>query len=463
MKAIALIDGDHHPDVARDALDRLARECELATVLLIGGEEKLTEAALAEPERHFGFAIERAGDDPRTALREAALRTGASCVVDLAGEPALDGDGRMELAAVVLDLGLAYRAPGLELRPPPAALLDFGGPVIEVIGTGKRTGKTALAGHLARLLSQQAREPVVVAMGRGGPARPVLVRRGDAPGVQELLALARAGGHAASDYLEDAVVAGVSVVGCRRAGDGPAGETWCTNALEGARLAIGLRPDVLVLEGSGAALPPIAASRTACAVAATRTRDALSHLGPLRLLRSRLVVLTGAQALSPAELDRAKEALGRWTSNAEVIACRLEPEPLAPLRAGARVAVFTTAPADAEPEWRATLRRHGADVRLFASSLASRATLGRDVDRAAREGCDLFLCELKAAAIDVVAERAERLRIELAFLRNRPVALPGERDVDAALLQLAAPAEETLALARASVDAAVHTAEGART
>jgi hypothetical protein len=41
-----------------------------------------------------------------------------------------------------------------------------------VIGTGKRTGKTAVAGHWARLLRE--RDPVIVCMGRGGPREPTL-------------------------------------------------------------------------------------------------------------------------------------------------------------------------------------------------------------------------------------------------------------------------------------------------
>ena len=133
--------------------------------------------------------------------------------------------------------------------------------MVAVIGTGKRTGKTALGTHLASLLRDSGAEPVVVSMGRGGPPEPVLVRAGERPGVERLLEIARAGGHAASDYLEDAVLAGVTTVGCRRCGEGPAGETFESNVLEGLGVALRERPDVVVLEGSGAALPPVAPAR----------------------------------------------------------------------------------------------------------------------------------------------------------------------------------------------------------
>jgi len=52
-----------------------------------------------------------------------------------------------------------------------------------------------------------------------------------------------------------------------------------------------------------------------------------------------------------------------------------------------------------------------------------------------RERCDLFLTELKAAAIDTVAERAEREGAAVVFLRNRPVSQDGE-DLDGALMGL---------------------------
>ena len=53
-----------------------------------------------------------------------------------------------------------------------------------------------------------------------------------------------------------------------------------------------------------------------------------------------------------------------------------------------------------------------------------------------REGCDVFLTELKAAAIDVVAEAAARAGVRVVFLRNRPVAEEGEPPLDEALLEL---------------------------
>ena len=54
------------------------------------------------------------------------------------------------------------------------------------------------------------------------------------------------------------------------------------------------------------------------------------------------------------------------------------------------------------------------------------------------EGCDVYLTELKAAAIDTVATRAREEGARVIFLRNRPVGI--DADLDAALMGLYADA-----------------------
>jgi cyclic 2,3-diphosphoglycerate synthetase len=434
---IALIDGEHHPRVVRDALDRVAAEHELLATALVGGEEKVGHDVLAAPLAHYGHEVTIASDAPAERLRELAATTGADAVIDLSGEPVLGGDERMRIASLALHLGLAYMAPGLELSPPPFEHLNTDRPVLAVIGTGKRTGKTAIAGHWATLLRERGVEPVVVAMGRGGPAEPQLVRAEERPDLARLLAISRSGAHAASDYLEDATLAGVACVGCRRCGEGPAGEPFESNVAAGARLALTLEPDVLLLEGSGAAVPPVEADRTVCVTSAVRARrEALSHLGPYRLLRSQLVAVACTGEVDRVELARIDRDLREWAPEATIVAFTLEPEPAQPVATGARAAVFVTAPQESEPELRRRLVGGGVDVVLFSPNLARRGALERDVERAVEERCEVFLTELKAAAIDVVAERAEKAGAPLVFLRNRPRPLDGEPDLDAELLRL---------------------------
>ncbi len=442
MRVIALIDGEHHPEVARDALDRVAAEHDLAAVLFVGGEEKVGRAVLDDPREYYGRDVELAPGGALEGLRALAGRTDPEAVLDLSGEPVLGGDERFALASVALHLGLAYETAGFTATPPRRERLDFDGPVLAVTGTGKRTGKTAVAGHFGSLLRGRGTDAVIVSMGRGGPSRPQLVRAAERPGLERLLEIARAGGHAASDYLEDAVLAGVACVGCRRCGEGLAGEVYDSNVLEGARLAASLSPDAILLEGSGAALPPVAAQRTVCVTSAARARSqALAYLGPYRLLCADLVVVVGAEALPAAELEELKRDLARWCDPNAIVACSLDPEPAGRLPRGARAAVFTTAHPEQEAELRARLENKGVDVCLFSFNLARRADLERDLASAAERGCDVFLTELKAAAIEVVAEEAARREVPLEFLAYRPVSLDGEPDLDSELETLFVEAE----------------------
>ena len=88
----------------------------------------------------------------------------------------------------------------------------------------------------------------------------------------------------------------------------------------------------------------------------------------------------------------------------------LRPEPLEQLPKGARVALFTTGAPAVE----------GVEPLVASANLARRPALAGDLDRAAELGCDVYLTELKAAAIDTVAMQARAEGARVVFLRNRP-------------------------------------------
>src|SRR5205823_2948134 len=135
---------------------------------------------------------------------------------------------RMEMAAVTLARGLPYLGPDFRFDPPlTEAALPV--PTAAVVGTGKRVAKTGLAGHLARLAAADGHRPVIVSMGRGGPPQPEVAGPADVT-LEALLARADRGEHAASDFLEDALTAGVPTIGSRRCAGGIAGMPFVTNA-----------------------------------------------------------------------------------------------------------------------------------------------------------------------------------------------------------------------------------------
>jgi cyclic 2,3-diphosphoglycerate synthetase len=364
VKAIAIVDGEHYPDVVREALHELPYE--FVGVMFVGGTEKLR----GEPD--YGVPlVEEPGD--------------AEIVVDLSDEPVLTPELRLALASRFLALGIPYV--GADFRFDPPTFHPFELPSIAVIGTGKRVGKTAVAGHVARLLARD-RKVVVVAMGRGGPAEPELIAT--RPTLDDLIALSRSGRHAASDHLETAALAGVATVGCRRAGGGMAGAPFVSNVLEGARLAASLDPDVVVFDGSGAAIPPIATS------ARILVAHDLTGLNAYRALISDLVLKPG-----------------------EDFSLRLRPiEPLE-----GRVAVFTTGSAPTE--------HLDAQIVHVSRNLAQRELLQAEL---AGIEADTYMVELKAAAIDVVAEHALARGARVVLAENQVVA-PGLDERVLALLR----------------------------
>jgi cyclic 2,3-diphosphoglycerate synthetase len=392
MRALAIVDGEHYPPVVRDALAELPYE--FAAALLVGGTEKLRG-----PD---GYGVPLAAS-----LEEAVAAHAPEVVVDLSDEPVLGPAERLRLASRVLALGLPYVGADFRFEPPP--LEPFAVPSLAVIGTGKRVGKTAVACHAARLLATR-HDVVVVAMGRGGPAEPELVET--PPSVEELLARSRAGRHAASDHLETAALAGVPTVGCRRCGGGLAGATFVSNVLEGASLAAARSPDLVLFDGSGAAVPPVAAGARILVA-----HDLGSGLNPYRALISDLVLATDAT------VARAAAALGRRALRFEL---RLRPaEPLA----GRRAAVFTAGPARLD---------HLEGVVFHSQSLADRERLGEEL---AGLDADVYVVEVKAAAIDVVAETAAARGVPVVLAGNDVVA-PG---LDEAILELGGLAIEARA------------------
>jgi cyclic 2,3-diphosphoglycerate synthetase len=346
VKAVALIDGEHYAPVVRDALADMPYDW--VGAILVGGTEKLREGA------DYGVPLVDGFGD-------------AELVVDLSDEPVLGPAERFRWASRALAAGLPYL--GADFRFDPPELEPFPLPSISVIGTGKRVGKTAVTAHLARLLARD-RDVVVVAMGRGGPREPEVVEA--APSVEELLALSRSGRHAASDHLEVAALTGVPTIGCRRAGGGLAGAVFSANVAAGARLAAARAPDVVVFDGSGAAIPPVDTDRRVLVIGSGTPPD--GYLNTYRQLISDVVIAFGVDV-------------------AGAIPIELRLRATAPLEG--RVAVFTAG---------ATSVAHlDADVVHVSANLADRAALRREL---AATDADTYLVELKAAAIDVVAEHA---------------------------------------------------------
>jgi cyclic 2,3-diphosphoglycerate synthetase len=430
MKVVVLVDGEHYPSVTAWALDELrARGLEPVATLFVGGGEKL------DPAKPFDLGVPNRSAAPEatiaSALGEAIDELRPEAIFDLSDEPVLGYRERMEVAAVALARRVPYLGPDFRLDPP-ITEPPLPVPTIAVIGTGKRTGKTAVSGETARVAAAHGFDPVVVAMGRGGPAEPEIARAGTVT-VEGLLEIVRRGRHAASDYLEIAATSGVTTVGARRAGGGLAGRPAVTNVRAAAEVAVGLGARTLIVDGSGASVPPFPWDAGVLVVPSTVPPEYVGgYLGPFRLLLSDLVVVTMAR--SPAGLQNIptlRSHVERLNADARLIVTDFEPQPLGDVR-GRDVFFTTTAPGAVAARQAETLQRtHGCRVIGWSARLADRAGLAQDLDGA--EAYEVLLSELKAAAVDVACDRAMARGAEVVFVDNRAVALEGDTDLPTAL------------------------------
>lgn len=426
-----LVDGEHYPSVVVAALTRLPLRYPGAVVVgasMLGGTEKVGGAA---PE--LGVPVV-AGETAEHALRAGLEAFGPDLVFDLSDEPVLDNRSRLRLASRALAAGVSYAGADFELHPPPRPRLAAK-PSVAVIGTGKRTGKTAVSAHLARILRERGTPPVVVAMGRGGPAEPELVD----PETFDLspaglLALARSGRHAASDHLEDAVMSGVVTVGTRRCGGGLAGAPADDTFAAGVALA-NQRPESLMqFEGSGQCIPPAHADATVLVVPFSADPDLVTgYLGAYRILLADLIVVTiAATSLAASSLRASFEGdvgrLVQGVSEPRIVRVILRPTPLAPI-AGRRVFYATTAPPSARAHLAAHLEhRHGARVVGASHNLANRPLLEADLEGA--RDAEVLVVELKAAAIDVAVRQAVERGMDVVFCDNRVETISGDASFD---------------------------------
>ena len=429
MRALFLIDGEHYPPVVLDAMRSVTESMDATGVAaaFLGGTEKLKEGT------DYGLPLVH-GDDPVSAVALALSEREVDVVVDLSDEPVVGYRERMRIASHTLAAGARYVGSDFELRPP--ELRDVSTkPSVAVVGTGKRVGKTAVSGYLARLLAREGFDPGVVSMGRGGPPRPEVIEGHKLEvGSGYLLEALERGAHAASDYYETAALSRVTTVGCRRCGGGFAGEPFVSNVLEGAEIANGLDTGVTLFDGSGAAMPPVAVdARVLVAGAHQDPEYVVGYLGAYRILISDLVLLTMSEEpmADEARVRDLVRRIGEIRPDLPVIPTVFRPRPVGDV-SGKRLAYVSTAPETVLGKLARHLEEgYGCEVVAASGNLSNRRRLAEDLDR--MPPVEAYLTEIKAAAVDVVTRRGAEEGRPVLYCDNDPV---GE-GLDAGLLALA--------------------------
>jgi cyclic 2,3-diphosphoglycerate synthase len=429
VRALFLIDGEHYPPVVIDAMQsvRQSLQAEGVAAAFLGGTEKIKDGT------DYGVPLVE-DTDPISAVQKALAEYEVDVVVDLSDEPVIGYRERMRIASLALFAGARYLGSDFELKPPQLRPVSTK-PSLAVIGTGKRVGKTAISGYLARLLAREGFDPGVVSMGRGGPERPEVIEghRMEVGSEYLLEALGR-GAHAASDYYETAALSRVTTVGCRRCGGGLAGEPFVSNVLEGAEIANGLDTRVTVFDGSGAAMPPVRVERRVLVAGANQDPEYIvGFLGTYRLLLSDLLLLTMSEEplASREKVGGLLQAVYKIRPDLLVVPTVFRPRPVGKVE-GMRIGYVSTAP----PSILDTLARHleehyGCEVVASSGNLSDRKRLAEDLW--GMSGVEAYLTEIKAAAVDVVTRKGSEEGKPVFYCDNDPV---GE-NLDRALLGLA--------------------------
>jgi len=408
MKALFLIDGEHYIPVNRDGIADVARRrgYEPVGAVFIGGTEKIGSP---DDLQKLGLPV-LTDEDPMTAIAGALDEFRPDVAVDLSDEPVVSARKRFEIANLILSHNVIYEGADFCFSPPSYEKV-CAKPSISVVGTGKRVGKTALGAYVARVLSGQedfeaGYRPCIVTMGRGGPPQPEIIRGEELDITPEyLLSESRKGKHAASDHYEDALMTRLTTIGCRRCGGGFAGVVFSSVVPEGAKVANELPADIVIFEGSGASMPPVATNAWIIAIGAHQSLDYITgYMGPYRIRKSDLCVLTMCEEpmASEAKITEMADCIRKLNPSARIARTVLRPKPLEDIK-GEKVFFTTTAPVNAGERIRDCLQEvYGCEVVGISHHLSNRPKLRADVEEAiAKNAPTVLLTELKAAAVDV--------------------------------------------------------------
>ena len=122
---------------------------------------------------------------------------------------------------------------------------------------------------------------------------------------------------------------------------------------------------------------------------------------------------------SPQDVDDLRAAVAAIRPDLPVVTHRLSPAPgRAGGRGAGRVLHHRARRRASRRSGRSLEADHGADVVAVSGSLSDRAALRADLDRPDVAGADTYLTEIKAAAIDVVAEAGRGARRAARLLRQ---------------------------------------------
>ena len=442
-KVLCLVDGEHYFPVTKSAIDKIeSKGYDVKLLLFIGGTEKLRDSNIDVISELFNKPV-LFGEDhskiPYDLIGKSIEETEVDCVFDLSDEPVVNYSKRFKIATTVLQHGIPYKGPDFEFKP----LKEYDvleNPSYKILGTGKRIGKTAVSAYTARLINTEDKyDPCIVAMGRGGPEVPEVVH-GDEIKLtpQYLMEQSDKGRHAASDHWEDALMSRVLTVGCRRCAGGMAGQVYITNMVDGAKMTNDLNTNLVAIEGSGSAIPPVKTDKNIVLVGANQPVETLTeYFGPYRIKLADLIIITmcDEQICSREKLDNLMEEIRQINPDAEIIPTIFRPHPVENIE-NKNILFATTAPESVQHLLKEYLEDNfNCNVVAISSHLSNRPLLQEDIDKNI-DKVDIMLTELKAAAVDVATKDALTKGLDVVYCDNIPIPINEDYDLDSAIMKI---------------------------
>ncbi len=423
---IVLIDGEHYPQVTYDAITMLKKiyPGKFKGIIFLGGTEKLVEDDL---KSFFGeklFEIKDIDADFQEALRYFK----PDIVYDLSDEPVVNYIIRMKIASFCLYHKCSYMGPDF-LFSYERENIRCRKPALSIIGTGKRIGKTAVSSYISKVYTGENVNVCIIAMGRGGPKTPQVIR-GDKINInpEYLLGISNKGMHASSDYIEDALMARVNTIGCRRCGGGFGGKIFMSNVKAGVSIAEGLNPDLIIVEGSGASIPDIETDKNICIIGAGQSWGSIvGYLGIYRILLADLIIITMCEEpmADRKKISFLENEIKKIKPAVKIIKTIFRPEPLADV-SGKKIFMAMTASEAIKPKIKKYMEEnYNCEVKQMSFSLSNRKQLKKDL-----QNCidyNTVLAELKAASVDLLTDYALKNKKEIIYMNNIPVILGEEQ------------------------------------
>ncbi len=442
-KIVCLVDGEHYPPVTKATLKVLEKKgADIIALVFLGGTEKIKnpveeltdDTEVKKKKIYIGSKKEK-----EDLTEKAVIEEKPELVIDLSDEPIVNYEDRFKIASIILKHGAIYMGSDFKFEPPEEKkILDK--PSISIIGTGKRVGKTGVSVSIARMMKKEGDDPVIVCMGRGGPEEPVFIdtseREVDA---DMLIEIAESGKHAASDYLEDALLAAVPTVGCRRCGGGMAGNPFSSNVAAGAERANKTGEKFVIMEGSGSTLPPVKTDSRIVVIGASQPLDhILKYFGRYRIETSDLVIVTMCEEpiASQEKINDIEKGLKDMRPEVDYLLTKFRPNPLGNV-SGKKVFVASTAPEKIMVKIKEYVeKKFDCKVVGMTNNLSNRVKLKEDLSQGLDEA-EVLLTEIKAASIDVAGMYAKRKGLEIVFMHNESIVVGGNvESLEKAILDL---------------------------